>query len=332
MENSIKRGDEMNYAELNKMSALNKIFGNRSIKALPQIIKDDEEILRVFLCSTYISDYFMVVTSKRIFYFRKGFFGNEGVRSVNYDEISAAKLIKGKIKNQVHLITKYSDTKYRFEDPEAAAHFVRLVSGRLDEKTTAGNPVQKPRKRNTSNLKGKYSRRRKLVKDYVVIDFETTGIRPAEEEIIQIGAVKYINHQKVGEFNKLIKPTQQISNRITQITGITNEMVASAPAIKDEIDHLINFIDGHTLVAHHAPFDMGFLYVLEDAGHVIPKYSVLDTLPLSRRTIRDSENHKLVTLAKYLSVEHNAHDALSDCLATAELYQYCYKKQQGMLE
>ncbi len=86
------------------------------------------------------------------------------------------------------------------------------------------------------------------------------------------------------------------------------------------------------MVAHHAPFDMGFLYVLADAGHAIPKYSVLDTLSISRRTIRDSENHKLVTLAKYLGVEHNAHDALSDCLATAELYQYCYKKQQELEE
>ncbi|HSO59160.1 MAG TPA: 3'-5' exonuclease, partial [Paenisporosarcina sp.] len=74
----------------------------------------------------------------------------------------------------------------------------------------------------------------------------------------------------------------------------------------------------------NASFDMGFLYALEDKVDV-PRYTVIDTLKLSRKIINQTPNHKLTTLAHYLQIEHDAHNALGDCLATAKIYQYCFK-------
>jgi DNA polymerase-3 subunit epsilon len=67
---------------------------------------------------------------------------------------------------------------------------------------------------------------------------------------------------------------------------------------------------------------MGFLYALD--GRVeIPTFTVIDTLKLARKVINNTPNHKLTTLARYLQIEHNAHDAVGDCLVTAKIYQYC---------
>lgn len=167
----------------------------------------------------------------------------------------------------------------------------------------------------------KYQPSTKKAKDYVVLDFETTGLRPANDQIIQVGAVKYINHKKVGMINQLVNPLREISPRITSLTGITNESVNKQPTINTVIHELLEFIGDLPIVAHNASFDMGFLYALEDLAE-IPRYAVIDTLKLARKVIQ-TPNHKLTTLAQFLELEHNAHDALGDCLATAQIYQYC---------
>ena len=101
-------------------------------------------------------------------------------------------------------------------------------------------------------------------KDYVVLDFETTGLSAATEKIIQIGAIKYTNHEKVAYLNTYVNPQRPISARITQLTGITNKMVEAAPVIENVIGELLKFIGEYPVVAHNASFDMGFLYALEN--------------------------------------------------------------------
>lgn len=169
----------------------------------------------------------------------------------------------------------------------------------------------------------KYNPSVKKVSDYVVLDFETTGLRPGADQIIQVGAVKYHNHEQVDMMNQLVNPLRSISTRITSLTGITNESVKNEPKIERVINQLIDFIGELPIVAHNASFDMGFLYALEDKVEV-PAFTVIDTLKLSRKIINNTPNHKLTTLAHYLQIEHNAHDALGDCLATAKIYQYCF--------
>lgn len=176
-----------------------------------------------------------------------------------------------------------------------------------------------------TNTPKKYNPSVKKAKDYVVLDFETTGLRPGADQIIQVGAVKYLNHEQVDVMNQLVNPSRAISARITSLTGISNNMVKNEPTVERVILHLIDFIADFPIVAHNASFDMGFLYALDDRVEV-PRYSVIDTLKLARKVINDTPNHKLTTLAHYLQLEHNAHDALGDCLVTAQIYQYCLSK------
>jgi len=168
----------------------------------------------------------------------------------------------------------------------------------------------------------KYQPSTKKASDYVVLDFETTGLRAGADQIIQVGAVKYINHERVETMNQLVNPNRPISARITSLTGITNHAVRNKPTINTVIYELIEFIDDLPIVAHNAAFDMGFLYALDQTVK-IPSYTVIDTLKLARKAINHTPNYKLTTLAQYLKLEHHAHDALGDCLVTAKIYQYC---------
>lgn len=175
---------------------------------------------------------------------------------------------------------------------------------------------------NRSTSPKKYLSSTKKEVDYVVLDFETTGLRAGADQIIQIGAVKYINHEVVDMMNLYVNPMRAISTRITSLTGITNDSVKNKPPIYSVIPDLIAFIEDLPIVAHNASFDMGFLYAL-DQYVKIPQYTVIDTLKLARKVINQTQNHKLTTLAQYLQIEHNAHDALDDCLVAAKIYQYC---------
>ncbi len=181
---------------------------------------------------------------------------------------------------------------------------------------------QPNRSRKTTSTK--YKKSTKEVADYVVLDFETTGLRAGADQIIQIGAIRYFNHWKDEEMDVLINPQRHISQTITRITGITNEMVADAPVIEDKLADLVDFIGDLPIIAHNAAFDMGFLYALDGkAGITLPAYTVIDTVKLARQKIKEAPNHKLTTLTQYLQLEHDAHNALGDCRATAAIYQHC---------
>lgn len=172
----------------------------------------------------------------------------------------------------------------------------------------------------------KYKKSDDFVKDYVVLDFETTGMRAGNDQIIQIGAIRYFDHWKDEEMDQLINPQRHISPTITRLTGISNAMVANAPTISEKVEELLEFIGDLPIIAHNASFDMGFLYALEGVnGVTIPRYTVIDTVRLARQKIKDTPNHKLTTLGNYLQMEHDAHNALGDCIVTAALYQYCTK-------
>lgn len=178
-----------------------------------------------------------------------------------------------------------------------------------------------PKKRTATRAK-KYNLTMEPANDYIVLDFETTGLRAGDDKIIQIGAVKYIGHQQQDTMYLLINPERPISSTITRITGIRNGDVQDAPVIEEIAPQLIDFIGDLPIVAHNAPFDMGFLYALEHITPV-PPYQVIDTVRLARKFITETPNHKLTTLSAYLELEHNAHDALGDCLVTASIYQFC---------
>lgn len=169
-----------------------------------------------------------------------------------------------------------------------------------------------------------YIKARKLVDDYVVIDFETTGLKVEDNEIIQIGAIKYKDNQEIERLYQNIRPVRsEITKRITKITGLHPADVVDKPTFEEFSKDLVDFIEGKTLIAHNAPFDMKFLlYQLKESDLDLDyRLRVIDTLPLARRTF-ETENHKLATLKEFLNLENVSHDALEDCIVTNEVYQY----------
>ncbi|MDD9149225.1 3'-5' exonuclease [Sporolactobacillus sp. CQH2019] len=179
--------------------------------------------------------------------------------------------------------------------------------------------------------RSRYIKARKLSSAFTVIDFETTGLSPETSEIIQIGAVKYADGKIVDTFSSYIKPQfSKLSSRITNITGITEDMLVDAPIIQDVLPKFIEYIKCQTLVAHNASFDMKFLFSACDRCQInTDRFRVIDTLFLSRRLIGGVTNYKLETLKKELGLgTYKSHDALGDCYTTGILYLNCYQKAQ----
>lgn len=156
---------------------------------------------------------------------------------------------------------------------------------------------------------------------YVVYDIETTGLAQSYDSITEIGAVKIIDGRVVETFGQLVKPEIRIEEKITELTGITNEMVANAPPIEEVFPQFVEFIGDSILVAHNAEFDIGFLK--ENANNLGYKfdYSYIDTLFLARFLYSDLRNHRLNTLARRFGVSlENHHRAVDDATATGEIF------------
>ena len=141
---------------------------------------------------------------------------------------------------------------------------------------------------------------------YVVFDTETTGLNPLEgEEMIEIGAVKIKNGIVLDRFDELIKPTRLISDKITAITSITNEMVKDSDNELTVLNRFINWLDDdNVLVAHNANFDMSFIkmaYTKYNLGTF--NYTVIDTLGLSRFITTAEKYHNLTVLMERYKIE-----------------------------
>ena len=136
---------------------------------------------------------------------------------------------------------------------------------------------------------------------FCVVDLETTGGSAAAGSMItEVGAVKVRGGEVLGEFQALVNPHQAIPPFIAVLTGITDSMVATAPRIEQVLPQFLEFAHGCVLVAHNAPFDVGFLrHFAEQQGRPWPRFEVLDTARLARRVITrdDAPNCKLSSLA-----------------------------------
>ncbi len=158
---------------------------------------------------------------------------------------------------------------------------------------------------------------------FVVVDLETTGGTPAECAITEIGAVKVRGGQVLGELQTLVDPGGPVPPFIQVLTGITSSMLVGAPRIDEVLPSFLEFARDAVLVAHNAPFDVGFLRAAAArTGHAWPGYRVVDTVRLARRVVTRDEapNHKLSTLAALFgaAVTPN-HRALDDARATVDV-------------
>jgi DNA polymerase III epsilon subunit family exonuclease len=162
------------------------------------------------------------------------------------------------------------------------------------------------------------------VDSYVTIDIQTTGLNYEKHEIVEIGAVKYVNHVKTDSFHTYVKPKFPIPEDITAINGISNSMVSNAPDIKAALSELLPFIGENVLVAHKVSFEYNFLnrYCKELLGKELNN-QVVDTLYLAKMHLRTLENQKLETIKKHFQLSDITPRTLDHCEATAYLYRYC---------
>jgi len=158
---------------------------------------------------------------------------------------------------------------------------------------------------------------------FVVVDLETTGASPADSQITEIGAVKVRAGERLGEFQTLVNPGGSIPPFIQVLTGITDAMVARAPRLPAALPAFLEFARGGVLVAHNAPFDIGFLKAAcELLGHDWPRFDVVDTARLARRVVTRDEtpNCKLSSLARlFRASTMPTHRALDDARATVDV-------------
>lgn len=169
-----------------------------------------------------------------------------------------------------------------------------------------------------------------LLKDITVcaFDIETSGANPLSSQICEIAAVKWNHGKIVDKYSTLINPGHKMSDFIISIHGITNEMVLNAPKIEQKIFEFENFIKDSYCVAHHAPFDMGFIAIeFEKRNIKMPINPVFCSSLISRKAFPESVNHKLQTLVNFFNLQKNtAHRALDDAESCLSVFLKCIEK------
>jgi len=156
---------------------------------------------------------------------------------------------------------------------------------------------------------------------YVVFDIETTGFSAVTDRIIEIGAVKVEDGKITDKFSTFVNPKRPIPFRITELTGITDEMVIDSPDIETILPQFIEFIGDAVLVAHNASFDVGFIEQNCKRQKIEADFTYVDTVALARVLLPALNRFKLDTVAKALNISlENHHRAVDDAGCTAEIF------------
>ncbi|NUM89447.1 MAG: 3'-5' exonuclease, partial [Bdellovibrionales bacterium] len=169
--------------------------------------------------------------------------------------------------------------------------------------------------------------------DFVAFDTETTGLYPASEALVEIGAVRFnLLTGATEHFQTFVNPGKPIPLQATRVHGITDEMVFEAPSAREALPAFFQFLEGAVPVAHNAGFDLGFLSLhgLRN-GVALPSVPVLDTLMFSRRVLSHLPSHKLEVLVRELAVPGNTfHRALADARSCMEVFRHVVGKSCGV--
>jgi len=166
--------------------------------------------------------------------------------------------------------------------------------------------------------------------EFSVIDLETTGWSPGAAAITEIAAVRVCGGRRQGEFASLVNPGVPVPPGIEDLTGISDSMLAAAPRLPAVLPSLLDFAGGSVLVAHNAPFDVGFLRAAcAECGLAWPRFTVLDTVMLARQLMDPDEvpDCKLGTLAGFFRARTvPSHRALADARATVDVLGWLIRR------
>jgi len=157
---------------------------------------------------------------------------------------------------------------------------------------------------------------------FVVFDLETTGGKPPEEQITEIGCVRLEDGEITAQFQSLVNPDKPIPPFVARLTGITNKMVRRAPRIEQVMPRFLDFIEGYILIAHDVFQDLRFIdQTLLTLYNGVLAQPVIDTLVLAKQQIDPEIGYSLRKVAEHLEIEaEGAHRALDDAIMTAQLF------------
>ncbi|MFN8369931.1 MAG: exonuclease domain-containing protein [Bacteriovoracaceae bacterium] len=165
----------------------------------------------------------------------------------------------------------------------------------------------------------------------VALDFETTGISPLGDKIIEVAAVKIKPDAPIEIFESLVNPQKRISEQNFAIHNISNEMIEHAPLIGEVLPKFTRFLESLPIIAHNAKFDIGFLVMaLHDLKMPFSPSQIFDSCKLARYTHKEATNHKLKTLIEHLNLPaiENHHRALDDSWACLNIFAHGIQKLQ----
>lgn len=211
---------------------------------------------------------------------------------------------------------KKVSTQKQVENPEIATRTAIVVSETPIEPEP--KPESKPQKKEKSKKRGIFNPE---ISDYVIFDFETTGLNPKSDRIIQIGAVKIVHGEVVAKYSTYVNPMKNITKKITEINGITNEMVMDAPTEDVALPEFMEFIKKLPITAYNLSFDLNFLVAALDRIETdLGVIGCFDSLMIAKKEYPELPNHKLETVVKSISPNYcQNHDALDDCFAVKEI-------------
>lgn len=156
---------------------------------------------------------------------------------------------------------------------------------------------------------------------FAAVDVETTGLSAGVDEIIEIGAVLVVNGTLGKTYQSLICPKRQVPERITEITGITQEMVKKARSIEDVLPEFLAFAGDFPLLGHNLPFDYSFLKAACLQQKLSFERKGIDTLRLAKILLPSLEKKTLSHVADFYGIViEQAHRAYHDAVSCAEIY------------
>ena len=172
--------------------------------------------------------------------------------------------------------------------------------------------------------KKQYRANKERQEGYVVIDLETTGLNSSSDEIIELAAIRIINHEIADQLEILVKTEKGVPKVITELTGITEEILEEKGVVlSSAMEKFCKFIGESAIVGHNIAFDRSFLKeACRKTNRMNLKNPAKDTLDLARRRIDDIDDYKLHALADYFQIKvEEEHRALSDCITTFQVYE-----------
>ena len=164
--------------------------------------------------------------------------------------------------------------------------------------------------------------------EYVVIDIETTGLQAANDEIIEIAALKIADGVEMDSFSSLVRTEKRLPVTITQLTGITQEMLDDqGKELQTALKDFLTFIGKNKIICHNLAFDFSFLQkACRKNGYSAINNRSEDTMKTARKKLDEVSDYKLSTLASYFGLEEQRHRALDDCRLLFQVYEKILQK------